>query len=483
MPGIKFNESLKGITRVLTLLLTDTMALYLAFFISIRIRVDILPGLFGFFPADIPLTHMANLWWMLIICLGCLTYGGLYSKRLPFWPETRNVFISLTLAFILIMAVVSLGKLSGYISRTGVVTSYILSLMTVPLLRYGVKTVLYNMGPGRERVLIIGLNPTGKQIAAAIKRDKYLGYELEGFLTIEGEEKNSLSTEHMQLGPYEEARNILKTRQIKHIIIAAPHLTGAKTVQISNELQPYTRSVMVVPDLFGLPIINGETGYFFDEQILALSIKNNLASPLNMISKRIFDLIISVLLLAPLLIVILILALVIKIDSSGPVFYTGERIGRGGKPFKCYKFRTMFIDNDQILQEHLKKEPEARAEWQQFKKIKGHDPRITRSGSFLRKTSLDELPQIINVFRGEMSLVGARPYLPEEKKDMEGFADTILLADPGITGLWQVSGRSEIDFDGRLRMETWYVRNWSLWLDISLLFRTFGVLLSSKGAY
>ena len=331
--------------------------------------------------------------------------------------------------------------------------------------------------------MIIGLNPTGKQIAAAISRDKYLGYELEGFLTIEDEEKNSLSTEHMQLGPYEEARNILKTRQIKHIIIAAPHLTGAKTVQISNELQPYTRSVMVVPDLFGLPVINGETGYFFDEQILALNIKNNLASPLNMISKRIFDLIISVLLLVPLLIVMLILAIVIKIDSPGPVFYTGERIGRGGGTFKCYKFRTMFIDNDQILQEHLNKEPGARAEWQQFKKIKGHDPRITRSGSFLRKTSLDELPQIINVFRGEMSLVGARPYLPEEKKDMDVFADTILLADPGITGLWQVSGRNEIDFAGRLRMETWYVRNWSLWLDISLLFRTFGVLLSSKGAY
>ncbi|NLF45690.1 MAG: hypothetical protein GX581_06385, partial [Syntrophomonadaceae bacterium] len=121
MPGLKFNESLKGITQVLILLLVDTMSLYLAFFISIRIRLDILPRFFGFFPTDIPLTHMANLWWILIICLGCLTYGGLYSKRLPFWPETRNVFVSLTLAFILIMAVVSLGKLSGYISRTGVV--------------------------------------------------------------------------------------------------------------------------------------------------------------------------------------------------------------------------------------------------------------------------------------------------------------------------------------------------------------------------
>lgn len=483
MIEIQFNQSLRKSTAVLVLLLIDSIALYLAFIASVEIRINILPLLFGFFPADFPHTYTANLWWILVLCLGCLAYGGLYSKRLPFWPETRNLFISINLAFILIMAVVSLAKLGGQISRTSIVISYLLVLFIMPLARFGGKLILFNIGIWRENILILGFNETGRQVAEAIKNDKYLGYHLSGFMTIAAEEMLELKGNHEILGSYENAVKIIESNRIRHIVIAAPHLPGSEMVRLSNSLQPYTRSVMIVPDLFGLPIVNGETGYFFDEQILALRIKNNLASPVNMISKRIFDLIVALLLLIPLAVLILVLAILIKIDSPGPVFYTGKRIGRRGKEFNCYKFRTMFLDNDIILEEYLKSNADARQEWQQYNKLKGEDPRITKIGRFLRKTSLDELPQILNVLKGEMSPVGARPYLPEERESMGSFADTILLADPGITGLWQVSGRNEIDFVGRLRMETWYVRNWSLWLDVSLLFRTVGVVVKRKGAY
>lgn len=483
MPKIQFDQSLRKTIAILALLLIDSISLYLSFFVSIEIRLNILPQIFGFFPADFPSTHTSNLWWILILCLGCLTYGGLYFKRLPFWPETRNLFISLSLAFILIMAVVSLAKLSGHISRTSVVISYLLALIIMPLARYWGKLILFNIGIWGESILILGFNQTGWQVADVVKNDKYLGYELAGFLIVAAEEKAESQADYKLLGSYEDTAKLLESKRIRHIVIAAPHLPGSEMVRLSNSIHPYARSVIIVPDLFGLPIVNGDIGYFFDEQILALRVKNNLASPFNMISKAIFDLMVALLLLIPLSVLFLLFAFLIKFDSPGQVLYTGKRIGRRGKPFKCYKFRTMYIDNDRILQEHLKNNPEAQKEWKQFNKLKGEDPRITKLGKLLRKTSLDELPQIINVIKGEMSLVGARPYLPEEREAMNGFDKTILLVKPGITGLWQVSGRNEIDFSGRLRMEAWYVRNWSLWLDVSLIFRTISVVLSSKGAY
>lgn len=479
----EINRSLLKAITIISLLIIDSLAMMSAFFAGLEVRMFILPNIFRFFPGDFPMNFTTHLWWMLILCLGCLAYAGLYTKRLPFWPETRNMFISISLAFILIMAVVSLAKLSGHISRTTIVISFLLGLMIMPLFRYFGKILLFELGIWAQKILILGFNETGIQVAKAMQSDKYLGYQLAGFLTSEEEKKVSDKDGLVVLGSYDRAIEIIENNNVRHIVIAAPHLNGPQLVDLCNHLRPYTRSVLVVPDLFGLPVVSGEADYFFDEQILALRIKNNLSSPVNILVKRIFDLFVAFLLLPLLLILILLLAALIKIDSPGPVFHAGNRIGRKGREFKCYKFRTMYMNNDKVLQNYLKNNPQAREEWQQYFKLKGADPRVTKIGCFLRKTSLDELPQIINVIKGEMSLVGARPYLPEEKEAMHGYADTILLANPGITGLWQVSGRNEIDFAGRLRMETWYVRNWSLWLDVSLLIRTISVVFNRRGAY
>lgn len=479
----EINRSLLKTINIICLLIIDSVALITAFFISVEVRLIILPKIFYFFPGDFPLTFTTHLWWMLFLCLGCLAYAGLYTKRLPFWLETRNIYIGISLAFILIMAVVSLAKLSDDISRTTIVISFLLALVIMPVFRYAGKILLFNMGIWGEKILIVGLNKSAIQVAEAMQNDKYLGYRVAGFLTGPMEQNNSNKVNYEIIGSYDKAVEIIESSNIRHVVIAAPHLSGSQLVELSNHLQPHTRSVLVVPDLFGLPVVNGEADYFFDEQILALRIKNNLSSPINILIKRVFDLFVALLLFIPLLILILLLAVLIKIDSPGPVFHTGKRIGRHGKEFKCYKFRTMFMNNDKVLQNYLKNNPQAREEWHKFYKLKGEDPRVTKIGSFLRKTSLDELPQIINVIKGEMSMVGARPYLPEEKEAMGGYADTILLANPGITGLWQVSGRNEIDFAGRLNMEAWYVRNWSLWLDVSLLLRTVSAVFNRRGAY
>ena len=219
------------------------------------------------------------------------------------------------------------------------------------------------------------------------------------------------------------------------------------------------------------------------EQLFLLKINNNLKSPFNRFVKRSFDLVLAVLFLPLLLPLIALLGLLIKLDSRGPVFHIESRFGKNKSLFSCVKFRTMHLNNEELLDAYLHAHPGFAEEWRKFKKLKGFDPRVTRIGAFLRKTSLDELPQILNVLKGEMSLVGSRPYLPREESDMGYYIDTILLTPPGITGLWQVSGRNKLTFDDRLRLDAWYVLNWAVWLDIVILFKTVRVVLNKEGAY
>ena len=171
-----------------------------------------------------------------------------------------------------------------------------------------------------------------------------------------------------------------------------------------------------------------------------------------------------------------------KLSSRGPVLYANDRIGRDGKRFKMWKFRSMFINSAAVLDEHLDANPDLREQWETNLKLK-YDPRITRIGRFIRKTSLDELPQLWNVIKGEMSLVGPRPILLEEQSRYGEYFRIYTSVSPGITGLWQVSGRSNTSYEERLQLVAYYVHNWSLWLDIYLLLRTVRIVLFGRGAY
>ncbi len=180
--------------------------------------------------------------------------------------------------------------------------------------------------------------------------------------------------------------------------------------------------------------------------------------------------------------VLLLAGVLITRESPGGVFFLHERLGKGETRFLCYKFRTMYQNSDSILEDYIKGNPQAKEEWEEYKKLRGYDPRVTRVGKWLRKWSLDELPQLINVVKGEMSLVGPRPYLPREWDAMEGYREVILSVLPGITGPWQVGGRNELSFQRRLEMDTEYVKNWSLKGDLLLLLKTPWVVLIRKGA-
>lgn len=172
----------------------------------------------------------------------------------------------------------------------------------------------------------------------------------------------------------------------------------------------------------------------------------------------------------------------IRKDSDGDVIYPGKRMGKGGRLFKCYKFRSMYTNGEEIIQRYYEEHPEKKREYEIYHKL-DDDPRVTPFGNFIRRTSIDELPQIFNVLLGDMSLVGPRPYLPEELVDMGEAAVTILKVKPGITGYWQVNGRSNVDFESRLLMDLWYVKNRTFLMDAKLLWQTVGVVLMKKGAY
>lgn len=199
--------------------------------------------------------------------------------------------------------------------------------------------------------------------------------------------------------------------------------------------------------------------------------------------KRAIDIfagIVGVILLIPLMIAVEIIR-IIKKENQGPLFYEQLRIGKNGKQFRMYKFRSMCMNADDTLKEYLKNNEEARKEFKKYKKLK-NDPRITKVGKVLRETSLDEFPQLINVLLGNMSLVGPRPYLPREKEDMGEYYSQIIKVKPGITGLWQIRGRSKTSFNDRLKMDLQYVNNFSLKNDIKILFKTFAKVFKKDGA-
>ena len=198
--------------------------------------------------------------------------------------------------------------------------------------------------------------------------------------------------------------------------------------------------------------------------------------------KRTFDIscaLVGLLFLLPIAIIIKI-ATVLTGDFHS-IFYTQTRYGKGGKEFKFYKFRSMLVDSEKLLEDTLKMDPVAAEEYKTTKKLK-NDPRITKIGKFIRKTSIDELPQIFNILKGDMSVIGNRPYLPREREDMGEYFDDILKTTPGLTGLWQVSGRSDTTFKERLELERQYSNNAGLKLDIKIFFKTFAAVLLSKGA-
>lgn len=480
----------RQILAVPLLIIIDIVAFSLSIFVAFVIRAL-------FLPMTIPLFHDVNLfrmlhmldmlWWMPLLACVLFAFEKLYAKRVPFWQEAGQIVKATTLFFLLAICIIFLTKLGDLTSRTVVLIAWGISLVTVPTVRYVGKLVLLKLRIWEKPVIIVGAGETGALVLNAICSEPTLGYRPVGFLDDDKTRrtyppKMPSGQEVPVLGSFEQAETIMENNGVRDVIVAVPGLQGKELVQLTNRLQRKAYNLLLVPDLFGIAMANMEVQCLFNERAMVLKFKNNLNDRLNLIFKRIFDLVLSFIILPAILPVMLVTAIAIKLDSKGPLIFTGKRIGKNGKDFSCYKFRSMYVDSDKILQEYLSYHADAKKQWMKYAKLKNYDPRVTKVGVIIRKLSIDELPQIFNVIKGNMSLVGPRPYLPHEWNMVEG-RDDILLTRPGITGFWQVNGRNEVKFEDRLKMDSWYVRNWSLWLDIVFLLRTITVVIKGKGAY
>jgi Undecaprenyl-phosphate galactose phosphotransferase WbaP len=239
--------------------------------------------------------------------------------------------------------------------------------------------------------------------------------------------------------------------------------------------------VSVIPAMRGVPLHGTDMSHFFSHEVALLRMRNNLRRWPARLTKRIFDTLTAIILLVLFSPLLLVIGMLIRRDG-GPALFAHPRVGKRGRIFNCYKFRTMVVNAEEKLETMLQENPSLRNQWEQEFKLKV-DPRISPLGRFLRKSSLDELPQLLNVIRGEMSLVGPRPVVSRE---LSRYADEVgyyLMVRPGMTGLWQVSGRNDLDYDTRVYLDTWYVKNWSLWHDQIILFKTVTVVLQRAGAY
>ncbi len=349
-----------------------------------------------------------------------------------------------------------------------------------PLMRQFVKHQMLKSGLWGKPVVILSSGEYGESVVALLNREWGLGFRPAAVFS---GHPNSLKERFVcvpdddSLG---EAKRLSRDHGIDTVILAMPHTRREKLAGIVSWASLGFRHVTVIPNLDGITnsaVIARDIGGTF-----GVEIRHNLLDPSVRRFKRALDLAATLAGGVFILPLIAVISLLIFLESGGPVFYRAKRMGRDGKLFSCIKFRTMALDAEAALERLLEENPQAREEYATYHKLR-YDPRVTRVGRFLRKASLDELPQLWNVIQGNMSLVGPRPYLPRESDDIGDTQSEILRVYPGITGPWQVDGRNHTSFAERVGMDAYYVRNWSIWLDLVILVRTVKAVLPDRGAY
>lgn len=410
-----------------------------------------------------------------------LNIEQLYNRRMQFWQVIEKIFQASLYAVVAIVIVLYIGQIAASTSRMFIFLLWLFSFIYLTVFRYLTKKFLEKVQLLRIPVLIIGAGKTAELLVKGIINDAGMGYKIIGLLE-DNCVRNGILKRFPVLGKFADVEAVILKTGVQHVFIAAPGLEQEKLTRLIYKVQPLVKNIGIIPNLVGIPMGGIEVESLFNEKLMLLRLKNNLARSWNRYLKTIFDFaltLVGTVAISPILIFI---AIWIYIDSPGPVIFKHTRIGKNGKKFLCYKFRSMCIDAKEKLAELLENDPVAKAEWKRDFKLK-NDPRITKSGAFLRRTSLDELPQIFNVLKGEMSLVGPRPVIEEELERYGEYVNDYLMVKPGITGMWQINGRNDTSYAERVCMDSWYVRNWSIWIDNLILWRTLKSVIRCKGAY
>jgi len=282
------------------------------------------------------------------------------------------------------------------------------------------------------------------------------------------------------MGGFDLALTVPESHKFAYAVVAMPGVANSRFMEKLEQYGLHFSRILMIPNLSNfcsMWVSPRSVGGMLGLEVCQQAFVRERQWP-----KRVLDLVLTIVGGALILPLIALIAAWIKLDSPGPVFYAQQRIGQDGREFQAWKFRSMMQNADQVLNHYLEQNPELREEWDRDHKLR-KDPRITTAGRFLRRTSLDELPQLWNVLKGEMSLVGPRPIVQAEIAKYGNKFDLYMKVKSGLTGMWQVSGRNDTSYDERVNLDAFYVRNWSVWLDFYILFRTIETVLFRKGAY
>jgi Undecaprenyl-phosphate galactose phosphotransferase WbaP len=359
-----------------------------------------------------------------------------------------------------------------------ILSTFAFALLIPPIIQSLLRNFLIRMECWGTPVVVLGAARIGRRVVQSLLKDPTMGFHPVLFFDDDpkkaGTKVHGIPIVHGLLRANEFAGSV------KYALLAIPE--GGEELQLELWRKLRFRHVVIIPNLFGIQSLWVEARDLGG--IIGLEIQKKLLVPRNMVYKQLLDYALGIPLFLLSIPILTALAVLIMIASPGNPFYCQVREGYGGKKIRVWKLRTMYKNADRLLLEYLERNPEAKQEWRRYFKLKD-DPRILRGiGSILRKTSLDELPQLWNVLRGEMSLVGPRPFPHYHLEQFENsFREMRRSVKPGITGLWQVSARSDGDLAAQESFDTYYIRNWSVWLDLSLLGRTVLVVLIGKGAY
>jgi len=461
------------------LVLSDFCALLAAFFTGLLLR--------SLADSHLPLPLYLNLVPGLALFIVLYASLGLYPGILrPRSEELKRLSLGTSLGFLFLSFIMFLEQEGELYSRFVILFAWLGALVAVPLFRWFVRKTCARQPWWGYPVVLFASREATAQAERKFGQQREMGLFVVRSIALDHDGAMPASMERLCLEPGtsktpEESLKALAAGYpgaIAFIICAgfAQDMRRALVPMIGRHF----RQVLVQPDN---PWLNQATLQVADVPCgQVFTLRQNLLDPARMRLKRLLDIVLCFLGSVFLLIVIPLIALCIRLDSNGPVFFTQQRVGQGGRTIRVFKFRTMVTDASTVLNKLLEDDPALRAEWAADQKL-SKDPRLTRVGAFLRRTSLDELPQVFNVIRGEMSLVGPRPIVEGEiARYGEAYA-LYARVKPGITGLWQVSGRSDTTYAERVALDQHYVYNWSVWLDIYIIVRTIPALISGKGAY
>ena len=428
------------------LIFIDIAVLIALFYLVHYMRVDILDASLPPFKE----LQLKDFYFVIFVIFLLMYYEKIYTLRYDFWQETKKVMKSIFYGYLLIMALLALSKISHEYSRFFITLYFALALIVVPFTKRYSKWFLYRFSLFQKKVYIVG-----EQTQTDIFKQEFF--------------------ENWYLGMVYDEKNY------DTVIIASK---GTDTLKMKQRIAKYLlrhAEVYIIPYVSSINFANTNIIEYSNIRYNTIQVQNKLLLSYNIWMKNIAEYLIVFALLPPFFILHISLSLLIRLDSNGVVFFKQMRLGKDGRDFLCYKYRTMHENADVLLHEYLKENPEEVLHYEEYHKYK-NDPRITKIGRVLRSTSLDELPQIINILKGEMSLVGPRPYMLSEANKLGENKEFILKVKPGITGLWQVSGRNNLTFKERNELEIWYIKNWSLWADFVIMMKTIKVVLSKVGA-